>query len=1329
MVVIAGETGSGKTTQIPKMCMELGLAEHGLIGHTQPRRIAARSVAERLAEELGEPLGHTVGYQVRFTSEVGTDSKIKLMTDGILLAEIQHDPLLTKYSTIIVDEAHERSLNIDFLLGHLKSILPQRPGLKVIITSATIDPERFATHFHQPLPDTAPPNTTPEPAPIIEVSGRTYPVEIRYRPVVSDASSQETPQTSEDQRDTIDGVVGAVDELFREAPGDILVFFASEQEIREAHGALKAVISQRPQWEGTQVLPLFGRLSMAEQHKVFTVNSTAGRRRIVLATNVAETSVTVPGIRYVIDTGTARISRYSTRTKVQRLPIERISQASAQQRAGRCGRVADGICIRLYSEEDFASRPEFTQPEILRTNLASVILHMTASGVVRTPEDINTFPFVEPPETRAIKDGVALLRELGAISSARPQSRRSRSRNRPQRKASPLTAVGRALAALPVDPRLGRMIVEAQRRGCAREVMVLAAALSIQDPRERPADHRQAADEFHARFKDRTSDFLGYLLLWQYLQEQQQQLSRSAFRRLCAREYLNYARIREWQDLYTQLRDMGRGMGIRVGSSRAVDPAGLSEHIHKSLVSGLLSNIGAYQEKTRDYQGARGTRFAIFPGSDLFKKRPDFVVSAELVETTRLWARVNAAIDPSWVEEVAADLVKHTYAEPHWSRSRGAVMAKERATLYGVVLVTDRPVGYWRVDPVAAREMFIRHALVEGDWHSQHGFVARNRATVAQIEELENRLRRTDLRADDQVLFEFFDARIPAEVVSQRHFDSWWKKARHHNEHLLDFATDHLLDDDADDWDDAAFPRQWVQPTDGGELSLDLAYTFAASPAGGGQDHRGAAHHKGTTRHADGVTVRVPVLFLNQLSPEPFQWQIPGLRTELVTALIKSLPKAVRKHVVPAPDVARQAVEVLQQQADPARDALETALERALRQLRGVVIEPGSWDWSAVPEHLRMHFQVRDATNRVLAEGDDLPALQVQLRDDIRQALAQSLGTTADKLPGSPTQVVVAASRPSQETTAQHTVSPSSGLERDGLTDWPEQDLPRHVDTVVAGQKITGWPALESLALGDPQESGQQHTTSTVSIRVFSTAEEQHAAQRRGTIALLRNRLPSVHRYVSDHLGNREKMVFTQNPYGSVDALVTDCTTAAIDMLVPADPPWTRDDYDRVFHHVRAELIDTVLTVTALVAQVLTDVNVLNKTIKKPGSMAAVRAFSDLQEQLDRLVKPGFVAATGWEHLRHVPRYIKAMQVRVDKLVGTAAIQRDTAHMREIHALEDALDAAIAAIAPQHPVPHALTHIEWELQELRVSLFAQELGTAHKVSAKRIRTALRQAAG
>ncbi|MBA4101513.1 MAG: ATP-dependent RNA helicase HrpA, partial [Arthrobacter sp.] len=948
VTIIAGETGSGKTTQIPKMCLELGLGENGLIGHTQPRRLAARTVAERIAEELGVDIGQEVGFQVRFTGEVSRATKVKLMTDGILLAEIQRDKLLRKYNAIIIDEAHERSLNIDFILGYLKRILPQRPDLKVIITSATIDPQRFASHF----------GTADQPAPIVEVSGRTYPVEIRYRPLSQppggagpddeDGSDDEL----EEDRDPLDAVCDAVDELAAEAPGDILVFFSGEREIRDAADALQARIQSNRRLAGTEVLPLFARLSLQEQHKVFHPGN---KRRIVLATNVAETSLTVPGIKYVIDTGTARISRYSHRTKVQRLPIERVSQASANQRSGRCGRVSDGIAIRLYSEEDFESRPLYTDPEILRTNLAAVILQMTAMGVARGPKDVENFPFVEPPETRAINDGVTLLRELGALAAARPQNGTDGTKS-----GGGLTAVGQKLAQLPVDPRLGRMIVEAGKRGCVREVMILAAALTIQDPRERPTDKQQLAAEKHNRFKDENSDFTGFLNLWNYIQEKQQELSSSAFRRMCRAEFINYLRVREWQDLFAQLRQLARPLGISLDNKRLADPVGNHEGIHISLLSGLLSHIGILDERKREYAGARGSRFAIFPGSALFKKSPTFVMAAELVETSRLWARVAAKFDPVWAEQVAPDLVKRSYSEPHWSTRQGAVMAYEKVTLYGVPIIAQRRINYGRVDPVVARELFIRHALVEGDWKTHHKFFHRNRALLHEVEELEARMRRRDLLVDDETLFEFYDARIGPDVVSERHFDKWWKEARQKNPDLLDYDKSLLLSDDAEDLDDSAYPKTWLHKG----FELPLSYEFHPVAPGS------------PPNPSDGVTAEVPVLFLNQLDDKAFRWLIPGQRVELVTALIKSLPKQIRKNFVPAPDVARRAVAVLEADFDPAADELEPSLELALRRIRGHVVPPGSWNWDAVPAHLRVSFKVVDSTGKVLDEGKDLAALQ-----------------------------------------------------------------------------------------------------------------------------------------------------------------------------------------------------------------------------------------------------------------------------------------------------------------------------------------------------------------
>ncbi|MET3351199.1 UNVERIFIED_ORG: ATP-dependent helicase HrpA [Arthrobacter sp. UYEF1] len=1283
VTIIAGETGSGKTTQIPKMCLELGLGDNGLIGHTQPRRLAARTVAERIAEELGVEIGQEVGFQVRFTGEVSRATKVKLMTDGILLAEIQRDKLLRKYNAIIIDEAHERSLNIDFILGYLKRILPQRPDLKIIITSATIDPERFAKHF----------GSDDEPSPIIEVSGRTFPVEIRYRPLSQPAggpASGEDAGASDDEleedRDPLDAVCDAVDELATEAPGDILIFFSGEREIRDAAEALNARIQSNRRLAGTEVLPLFARLSLQEQHKVFH----PGRnRRIVLATNVAETSLTVPGIKYVIDTGTARISRYSHRTKVQRLPIERVSQASANQRSGRCGRVSDGIAIRLYSEEDFESRPLFTDPEILRTNLAAVILQMTAMGVARGPKDVENFPFVEPPDSRAINDGVTLLRELGALNAVRPGDAKS----------GGLTAVGQQLAQLPVDPRLGRMIVEAGKRSCVREVMILAAALTIQDPRERPTDKQQLAAEKHARFRDENSDFTGFLNLWNYLQEKQLELSSTQFRRLCRTEFINYLRVREWQDLFAQLRQMARPLGISLDNKRLADPVGNHEGIHMSLLSGLLSHIGILDERKREYAGARGSRFAIFPGSSLFKKSPTFVMAAELVETSRLWARVAAKFDPAWAEQVAPDLVKRSYSEPHWSTKMGAVMAYEKVTLYGVPIIPQRRVNYSRVDPVLARELFIRHALVEGDWKTHHKFFHRNRALLLEVEELEARMRRRDLLVEDETLFEFYDARIGPDVVSERHFDKWWKEARQQSPDLLDFDKSLLLND-ADDLDEAAYPKTLMHK------GFDLPLSYEFHPVAPGSP----------PNPSDGVTAEVPVLFLNQLDDAAFRWLIPGQRAELVAALIKSLPKQVRKNFVPAPDVARQAVAALESDFDPAHDELEASLELALRRIRGHVIPPGSWNWDAVPPHLRVSFKVVDTQGNALDEGKDLAALQERLAPATRRAIAESLGatpgTTAPKSGTSGKSTGRSAdSRGAAGPAAAPSlaVGPVGFVEQSGLTGWFFGTVERQVQGNVAGHTVTGYPALV--------DEG-----SSVALRLFQTGPEQEQAMRAGVIRLLALKVPPPDRYVLEHLNNTEKLTFSQNPHGSVSALIADCSLAAIDRLTPAALPWDEASFQALYENVRADLIDTVFTVTAVVERILASTRRIEKQLKGTTSLALISALNDVRSQLEQLVFPGFVARTGYAQLSQLPRYLTAIEKRLEKLPGN--VQRDAQHMAAVQAIEDDYDDAVSALLPGRRAGTELTHVRWMIEELRVSLFAVELGTAYSVSEKRIRAAL-----
>ena len=965
VVIVAGETGSGKTTQIPKICLELGRGVRGLIGHTQPRRIAARTVAERVAEELRTPLGEAVGWKVRFTDQVGGDTLVKLMTDGILLAEIQTDRELRQYDTIIIDEAHERSLNIDFILGYLAQLLPKRPDLKVVITSATIDPERFAKHFGSftavnaaDTADTADAKEAggtaqeaagaPAGAPIVEVSGRTYPVEVRYRPLLEEGGQ-------EGDRDQITAICDAVDELQAEGPGDILVFLSGEREIRDTADALN-----KKNLRSTEVLPLYARLSHAEQHRVFQRHT---GRRIVLATNVAETSLTVPGIRYVIDPGMARISRYSFRTKVQRLPIEPVSQASANQRKGRCGRTSDGICIRLYSEDDFVSRPEFTDAEILRTNLASVILQMTAAGL----GDIEKFPFIDPPDRRNIKDGIDLLHELGALDG-KPKSGGS---GRPGQKGGQrLTPLGRKLSQLPVDPRLARMVLEADRNGCVREVMVIAAALSIQDPRERPSDKQQQADQQHARFKDETSDFLAFLNLWRYVREQQKALSSSAFRRMCRSEFLNYLRIREWQDIYSQLRSVAKTMGIHLSEEDAAP-----DHIHTSLLSGLLSHIGLKDTDAKnEYLGARSAKFAVFPGSALFKKPPRWIMSAELVETSRLWARVNAKVEPEWVEPLAQHLVKRTYSEPHWEQKMAAVMAYERVTLYGVPIVAQRKITYGRIDPETSRDLFIRNALVEGDWRTHHQFFHDNRKLLGEVEELEHRARRRDILVDDETLFDFYDQRIPADIVSGAHFDAWWKKRGHADgpdPELLNFEQSMLINESAEAVTKDDYPDSWRQ----GKLKFKVTYQFEP-----GAD-------------ADGVTVHVPLQVLNQVSSEGFDWQIPGLREQLVTELIRSLPKPIRRNYVPAPNFAARFLD----STVPLQGALTTSLAAGLQRMVGVPVQAADFDTAKVPDHLKITFRVVDERRRKLAEAKDLEALRLQLKPKTREAISRAFEQAADR--------------------------------------------------------------------------------------------------------------------------------------------------------------------------------------------------------------------------------------------------------------------------------------------------------------------------------------------
>jgi ATP-dependent helicase HrpA len=1206
VVVVAGETGSGKTTQLPKICLELGRGARGMIGHTQPRRLAARTVAERIAHELRTPLGETVGYQVRFTDRVGRDTRVKLMTDGILLAELERDRTLRRYDTIIIDEAHERSLNVDFLLGYLARLLPRRPDLKVIITSATIDPERFSRHFGG--------------APVVEVSGRTYPVEVRYRPL---------GEEPDDDRDQTQGILDAVDELCREGPGDILVFLSGEREIRDTADALRGHAFPRSPG-GVEVLPLYARLAAAEQHRVFRPH--AGRR-VVLATNVAETSLTVPGIKYVVDPGTARISRYSHRSKVQRLPIEPVSQASANQRKGRCGRTSDGICIRLYPEDDFAGRPEFTEPEILRTNLASVILQMTALRL----GDVAAFPFIDPPDRRSVKAGVDLLGELGALEGGR------------------LTTVGRRLAQVPADPRLARMLLEAGRLGCAREVLVIVAALSIQDPRERPAEKQEAADEQHRRFADKGSDFLTWLNLWRYLHERQAELSSNQFRKLCRAEFLNYLRVREWQDLHGQLRSVARDLGIRLNRPGEEPDA---DRIHTALLAGLLSHIGLKQGDTREYLGARGTRFAIFPGSALARKPPQWVMAAELVETSRLWGREAAAIKPEWVEPLAAHLVKRTYAEPHWSRSRGAVMASERVTLYGVPIVVDRQVNYGSIDPEVARELFIRHALVEGDWETSHEFFARNRRLLAEVEELEHRARRRDILVDDHTLFDFYDQRIPDEVVSARHFDAWWKRAREQRPDLLDFERSMLITDAAGAPDAVDYPDTWVQ--DGHRLRL----TYQFEP---GSD-------------ADGVTVHVPLAVLNQVDPDGFDWQVPGLRQELVTELIRSLPKAIRRNFIPAPNWAASALERIGPGDGPLLEALARELERA----GPVEVPPGEFDLAKVPEHLRMTFRVVDRGSRgparVVGEGKDLDELKQRLAPRMRAAIAAA----------------------------------APGLERDRVTTWDLGPLPRVVEERRSGRIVRGFPSLVD-------EGGE------VAVRLLETEAEQAAAMWAGTRRLLLNAIGSPVKYVLGRQTNQAKLTLSRYRHGSATDLFADCLAAAADDLIAANggPAWDEPGFRRLLDAVRGELADATLDVVNRVERVLAVAGQVEGRLAELTNPAFAPATDDVRAQLDALIHSGWVTATGRHRLPDVLRYVRAMLQRLDRLPGDLAA--DAARMESIDRVTTAWRQLADLPPAARPPAEALDEIRWMLEELRVSYFAQALGTARPVSEQRVLRAIDRA--
>ena len=1438
VVIVAGETGSGKTTQIPKICLDLGRGINAMIGHTQPRRIAARSVAERIAQELGTKVSKEsiVGYQVRFTDEVSEHTLIKLMTDGILLAEIQNDPLLRRYDTLIIDEAHERSLNIDFILGYLARLLPQRPDLKVIITSATIDSERFAAHF----------GVEGRPAPIIEVSGRTYPVEIRYRPLDGFEPERDSSQTNsaaasastDEPRDQVTGILDAVDELMALGPGDILVFLAGERDIRDTEAALIDHLGPRyaanessARLPGSvEIIPLYSRLSAAAQHRVFEKHRL---RRIVLATNVAETSLTVPSIRYVIDPGVARISRYSNKTKVQRLPIEPISQASANQRSGRCGRVADGVAIRLYSQTDYEGREPYTEPEILRTSLASVILQMTALRL----GNVADFPFIDPPDRRAIADGVALLTEIGAISA------NSKSMHEPR-----LTAIGHQLARLPIDPRLGRMLLEANKRGCASEVMVIVSALSIQDVRERPLDAQEAADAMHRRLADPTSDFLTYLNFWRYLRTQSRDLSGSAFRRMCRHEYLHYLRIREWRDVYNQLAQLARPLGInaqnielptrasiRAASDRLVPgshAAGMAnadvadavvalgqsadtpdaDAIHQSLLVGLLSNLGNYDERRREYAGARATHFTIWPGSGLRRKQYDWVMAAELVETSRLFARTVARIQPQWVEQAAKHLVKVTYGEPYWSTKKGAAMVHQRVLLYGLTLVADRPVTLASVGTdaarQAAREMFIRSGLVEGGWHARHAFVERNRELLEDTAEVERRHRTHGILADDQALFDFYDERLPEKITSAAAFDNWWKHQRQNTPKLLDFTRELLLPE-GDNLD--GYPDTWHQ----GDLTLALTYVFEPG------------------RLDDGVSVQVPIEVLTRLRPEGFDWLVPGMRPQLCVATIRALPKRVRRQLVPAPDTGTRIWELIcqlyPQAAGEASDGaaasapgggagvatasqpgggsnpggrasaaasqpgggngtpggvepipvnFQQAFTQAAQQLRQVEITDEDWDQAQenLPEHMRMGFSVLDARGNKLGRGRNLIVLQRQLakqseaavRSAVRGALAAAMdearskksaksrrknganeslngvhgGTSANDSNQSAgargengahngiyngahngARANKSAANTFATITSQSLTSPLK--EQTNLVDWPEVPqgvIPQQIESAGrAGLLVRGYPTL----VAQPTSKAFK-----ADLKILADVNSQLAQHAEGVLALALARTPLETARVTSRWNAKRSLFMVSAPYKSTDTLVSDLCLAAGRLLAQQ---WRREtghdlaqlrdrkDFELFASWLRDRLEDQVETIAAQVEAALEAKGQLDKAVGRNTSLALLDTLQEIREQAAALIAPRFIADADPAQLAHYGRYLKSLAYRLEK--AAASPSQDAALAYQVREIEGQVSDAVehAKGLPANPARAAvLRQAQNMVWELRVSLFAQQLGTAHKVSAKRI---------
>jgi ATP-dependent helicase HrpA len=1209
VVIVCGATGSGKTTQLPKICLELERGVRGLIGHTQPRRIAARSVAARVAQELAVPVGTAVGFKVRFSDRTGPGAYIKLMTDGILLAETQHDRLLAAYDTIIVDEAHERSLNIDFLLGYLRQLLPRRPDLKLIITSATLDAERFARHF----------GAADRPAPVIQVSGRTYPVEVRYRPLAGDEGDDEEPLE--------DAIVTAAEDLWRAGPGDILVFLPGEREIRETADLLRASLARRPYARAVEILPLYARLSVAEQQRVFAPSQ---GRRIVLATNVAETSLTVPGIHAVIDSGMARVRRYSLRNKVTLLQIEKIAQAAAEQRAGRCGRVAPGVCVRLYGEEDFAARPRFTEPEILRSSLAAVILRMAALDL----GEVAAFPFLDPPGPRAIADGYQLLGELSAVDARRE-----------------LTALGRELAQLPVDPRIGRMIVAARDSGCLAEVLVIASALAVPDPRERPLEKQQAADQAHLRFRDERSDFLSLIALWQFLTDA---LAEGlAHRRLverCRAHFVSYLRLVEWRDLHRQLAEQVRELGWRwsEGLPEKIDAARYAL-IHRALLAGLLSNIGRKAEAEEHFVGARGIKFFLHPGSGLAKSAPPWVLAAELTETTRLYARCAARIEPEWVESVAGDLVDKTHFDPHWDKGRGEVVASERVTLFGLPLVARRRVSYGAIAPTAAREVFIREALVAGELDSPAPFLAHNRSLVAAVAELEHKSRRQDVLVDDQAIEAFYSERIGAAISSRVAFERWRREAEAADPQRLFLTRERLMRHAAA----AVTAEQFPESLDLGGMRLPLRYRFAPG------------------HPLDGLTLTVPLALLNQLGAGRLSWLVPGMVREKVTWYLKALPRAWRSRLLPLPEV----VTAFLEQSEEGNGALREALRAFLSTRLGAAVPPEVWGAAAPPPHLRVNVRVVDAGGRELATGRDLAALRAQL--------------------GEAAQLDFAAAEPS--------------LERKGIRSWDFGDLPESLVVERDGRRLTGYPAL--VRDGD-----------AVALTLLDTREAADAATRSAVIALMRIQLKDALRRWEKGAPSFVPSALALKPALPTEGLLADVLAAVCDRALLGEDPLPRSEraFGEQVKRARVRLPAVAESAFALLAAIAAAYHALTQRLSALPA-AQRRLAADVALQRDRLVAPGFFAATPWNQLVHLPRYLQALDRRLARYAENPT--RDARHAQAVAVFWERYREREQTLRARGRHDPALDAFRWLVEELKVSLYAQELRTPFPISFKRLEKA------